>query len=191
MCVQALREQVQEEGKENKGVELQAREEVATAVVELLRAFPHPSTFPWREVFVTGKSETEVMRDMAVLFGDSAIIQALGDPGSVLQCECCQRTAHADEQDEGAVIGSMPDICIAYQLLCEYQVHRISLRDWLYQFDEALRSSGSTKAASKSEALEEPSATVQARFSQAVAELELLGIIVPAARPPDHMERIY
>lgn len=110
----------------------------------------------------------------------SAIHNALNDPQFYLQCECCGLA------NPTSINPTMPDICIAYKLHLEYG-KMINLYDWLQSFlsivdpdIEDTQQSG--KIFIKPE--------LQARFTQAIAELEHLGFIKSSKRKTDHVQRL-
>ncbi|CAG9832857.1 unnamed protein product [Diabrotica balteata] len=109
----------------------------------------------------------------------SAIHNALNDPHFYLRCKCCE-TANST-----SIKPSMPDISIAYKLHLEYG-KMINLYDWLQSFvsivDPEIVTQGSSKMVVKPE--------LQARFTQAVAELEYLGFIKSSKRKTDHVQRL-
>ncbi|KAL8568827.1 hypothetical protein ACOMHN_035590 [Nucella lapillus] len=107
----------------------------------------------------------------------SAIHQALSNPAHYLQCACC-------EADDGSILSTMPDVCIAYKLHLECG-QLINLYDWLQAFASIVTAEDrENKKPSK------PDKVLQARFIQAVSELQFLGFIKPTKRKTDHVARL-
>eukprot|EP00047_Mylnosiga_fluctuans_P018601 m.72881 g.72881 ORF g.72881 m.72881 type:complete len:840 (+) comp7697_c0_seq3:2-2521(+) len=71
-----------------------------------------------------------------------------------------------------------PDVCIAYRLYLECGT-LINLYDWLQAFSAVAGGADG-----------EPDTTVQARFAQAVAELQFMGFVKATRRKTDHMQRL-
>ncbi|XP_044751600.1 origin recognition complex subunit 3 [Coccinella septempunctata] len=109
----------------------------------------------------------------------SAIHEALNDPQTYLQCTCCEI------RREGAILPTMPDICIAYKLHLECG-KMINLYDWLQAFLSILDPTDEEDDDGKRRVDPE----LQARFTQAVAELEYLGFIKTSKRKADHVQRL-
>ncbi|KAL4706515.1 hypothetical protein ACJJTC_015713 [Scirpophaga incertulas] len=103
-----------------------------------------------------------------------AIHSALSNPGHYLECTCC----HVKE--EGGINGQQLDVCVAYQLYCEYG-RLINLYDWLQAFAVVLRPDNEDA---------HHDADLQARFTRAVAELQFLGFIKSSKRKTDHVVRL-
>ncbi|XP_070190846.1 origin recognition complex subunit 3-like [Littorina saxatilis] len=108
----------------------------------------------------------------------SAIHLGLSHPAHYLQCECCA-------VGDNGISHTMPDVCIAYKLHLECG-QLINLYDWLQAFASILTSENqeNKKKASK------PDRVLQARFIQAVSELQFLGFIKPTKRKTDHVARL-
>ncbi|XP_056635382.1 origin recognition complex subunit 3 [Diorhabda sublineata] len=109
----------------------------------------------------------------------SAIHNALNDPQFYLQCECCELA------NPTSINPTMPDICIAYKLHLEYG-KMINLYDWLQSFLSIVDPDVDTQQTAKIFIKPE----LQARFTQAVAELEHLGFIKSSKRKTDHVQRL-
>ncbi|KAJ8918404.1 hypothetical protein NQ315_008100 [Exocentrus adspersus] len=109
----------------------------------------------------------------------AAIHNALNDPYYYLQCVSCCET-----QDSSAIKRTMPDICIAYKLHLECG-KMINLYDWLQAFLSIVDPSDT---ADDGKIRVDPK--LQARFTQAVAELEYLGFIKSSKRKADHVARL-
>nr|CAH7723359.1 unnamed protein product [Callosobruchus chinensis] len=108
----------------------------------------------------------------------SAIHNALNDPQYYLQCSCC------DIYTTSTILRTMPDICIAYKLHLECG-KMINLYDWLQAFLSIIDHSDCDD---ESRRYVKPE--LQARFTQAVAELEYLGFIKNSKRKADHVARL-
>nr|CAI5833367.1 unnamed protein product [Callosobruchus analis] len=108
----------------------------------------------------------------------SAIHNALNDPQSYLQCSCCEIYTTS------TIKPTMPDICIAYKLHLECG-KMINLYDWLQAFLSIVDHS---EVDDESRRYVKPE--LQARFTQAVAELEYLGFIKNSKRKADHVARL-
>lgn len=109
----------------------------------------------------------------------SAIHEALNDPQTYLQCACCE------VKREAAILQTMPDICIAYKLHLECG-KMINLYDWLQAFLSILDPTDEDDDDCKRSVNPE----LQARFTQAIAELEYLGFIKTSKRKADHVQRL-
>ncbi|KAK7492009.1 hypothetical protein BaRGS_00016673 [Batillaria attramentaria] len=108
----------------------------------------------------------------------SAIHLALSNPAHYLHCDCCN-------VEGGSISPSMPDVCIAYKLHLE-SGQLINLYDWLQAFVSivTVEEQENKKKGSK------PDKLLQARFIQAVSELQFLGFIKPTKRKTDHVARL-
>ncbi|EFA03157.1 origin recognition complex subunit 3 [Tribolium castaneum] len=106
----------------------------------------------------------------------AAIHTALNDPHVYLQCPCCEIAT------DSVILPSMPDISIVYKLHLECG-KMINLYDWLQSF---------LSIVDPQETEDNPkvSPQLQARFTQAVAELEYLGFIKSSKRKTDHVARL-
>uniref|UniRef100_A0A069DVU5 Origin recognition complex subunit 3 n=1 Tax=Panstrongylus megistus TaxID=65343 RepID=A0A069DVU5_9HEMI len=100
---------------------------------------------------------------------------ALNNPHHYLQCDCCKM------ESEDQILPTMPDICIAYKLHLESSC-LINMYDWLQSFNLIVNPKGTQGV--------EVDQKIQARFTQAVAELEFLGFIKSSKRKTDHMEKL-
>ncbi|XP_076444955.1 origin recognition complex subunit 3-like [Babylonia areolata] len=107
----------------------------------------------------------------------SAIHQALSNPAHYLQCDCCA-------VDDGSISTTMPDVCIAYKLHLECG-QLINLFDWLQAFASIV-----TAEERENKKSSKPDKVIQARFIQAVSELQFLGFIKPTKRKTDHVARL-
>nr|XP_022902231.1 origin recognition complex subunit 3 [Onthophagus taurus] len=109
----------------------------------------------------------------------TALHTALNDPFQYLQCDCCEL------RHDSSIEKTMPDICIAYKLHLEYG-KMINLYDWLQAFVSVVNPVHLDDA----EADQQISPQLQARFTQAVAELEFLGFVKSSKRKADHVQRL-
>ncbi|KAK9499428.1 hypothetical protein O3M35_002468 [Rhynocoris fuscipes] len=100
---------------------------------------------------------------------------ALNNPFHYLQCNCCKITTN--EQ----IPATMPDICIVYKLHLENRF-LINMYDWLQSFNVIVDPDNANDGKISQE--------IQARFTQAVAELEFLGFVKSSKKKTDHMERL-
>ncbi|CAH1168017.1 unnamed protein product [Phyllotreta striolata] len=108
----------------------------------------------------------------------SAIHHALNDPHFYLTCDCCKLS------NIGSIKPTMPDVCVAYKLHLEYG-KMINLYDWLQSFVSIVDAEvymGDEQMVVRPE--------MQARFTQAVSELEFLGFIKSSKRKTDHVQRL-
>ncbi|KAJ8948400.1 hypothetical protein NQ318_009908 [Aromia moschata] len=116
----------------------------------------------------------------------SAIHNALNDPQYYLQCKCC-------EIPNSLVIRpSMPDICITYKLHLECG-KMINLYDWLQAFlsiVDPMESEDDSKRIVDPELQYPLEINLQARFTQAITELEFLGFVKSSKRKADHVSRL-
>ncbi|CAH0556949.1 unnamed protein product [Brassicogethes aeneus] len=107
----------------------------------------------------------------------AAIHSALNNPHHYLQCNCC-------DFPETAIRSCMPDISIAYKLHLECG-KLINLYDWLQAFVSIIDPYDDDEDDAKRIIHPE----LQARFTQAVQELEFLGFIKSSKRKADHVTR--
>lgn len=106
----------------------------------------------------------------------AAVHTALSNPVHYLQCSCCQLPS------SDSVIDTLPDVCLAYKLHRECGKH-INLYDWLQAFAAVLRPDDDDEQRHND-------ATIQLRFTRAVAELQFLGFIKSSKRKTDHVMRL-
>ncbi|CAL7940147.1 unnamed protein product [Xylocopa violacea] len=107
----------------------------------------------------------------------AAIHTALNDPQVYLNCECCKL------ENDDAIPSTLPDLGIIYKLHLESK-KLINMHDWLQAF---LIVKDPTNA-EKDQRDVDPQ--LQARFTQAVAELEFLGFIKSSRKKADHVKRL-
>ncbi|XP_063224951.1 origin recognition complex subunit 3 [Bacillus rossius redtenbacheri] len=131
-----------------------------------------PSSLPLHEVLLF--DEPSVRRHLAPA-PRAALHSALGDPRRYLLCECCRLP------EPSAILQTMPDVCIAYKLHLE-SGRLVNLYDWLQAF-VAVVSPGD------GEESREVDPRLQARFTQAVSELQFLGFVKASKKKTDHVIR--
>ena len=107
-----------------------------------------------------------------------AIQTALNNPRYYLNCSCCDIEA-------GSIQDTLPDISVAFMLHLECG-RLINLYDWLQAF--ATVTEPAAKAMKKAKNDEQQA--LQARFIQAVSELQFLGFIKATKRKTDHVARL-
>ncbi|CAG9769059.1 unnamed protein product [Ceutorhynchus assimilis] len=137
-----------------------------------------PSRMPFYEIFFFDDIS---IKSKIIGMHRSAIHNALNDPNHYLQCNCCEIS------NSQTIKATMPDICIAYKLHLECG-KMINLYDWLQAFLYIVDPKESDDFDDKSNKLVDPE--LQARFTQAVAELEYLGFIKSSKRKADHVARL-
>ncbi|XP_014663446.1 PREDICTED: origin recognition complex subunit 3-like [Priapulus caudatus] len=111
----------------------------------------------------------------------AAIQTALSTPHYYLQCSCC-------EAEKEAILGSMPDICVAYKLHLECG-KLINLYDWLQAF-VTIVDPASVDDDDDDSTGNDPNELMHARFIRAVSELQFLGFVKPTKRKTDHVARL-
>ncbi|XP_076287775.1 origin recognition complex subunit 3 [Lasioglossum baleicum] len=135
----------------------------------------NPSRVPANEIFCfsDGASAKQHIRGSL----RAAIHSGLNDPQIYLNCECCKL------ENDDAIPSSLPDLSIIYKLHLESR-KLINMYDWLQAFLIIAdpKSSGREKR--------DVDPTLQARFTQAVAELEFLGFIKSSRKKTDHVKRL-
>ncbi|XP_065581270.1 origin recognition complex subunit 3-like isoform X2 [Artemia franciscana] len=139
--------------------------------IEFKKNLRPPTEFPFHEVYVFDAVQS-VKRHL-IGAPRSALQVALVNPHLYLQCDCCRI------EDSAAVEKSMPDTCIAYKVHLECG-KLINLYDWLQSFGAIVDPENSEDGISKN---------TQARFSQAVSELQYTGFIKQSKRKVDHVAR--
>ncbi|XP_060518938.1 origin recognition complex subunit 3 [Cylas formicarius] len=137
-----------------------------------------PSSFCFHEIFFF--DDLSIQNNITGV-QRSAIHNALNDPHSYLQCSCCET------KNNSLIKACMPDICIAYKLHLECG-KIINLYDWLQAFLSILDPIENDEEEEGLEKVVDPS--LQARFTQAVTELEFLGFIKSSKRKLDHVSRL-
>ncbi|XP_033213270.1 origin recognition complex subunit 3 isoform X2 [Belonocnema kinseyi] len=106
----------------------------------------------------------------------AAVHTALNDPRFYLKCDCCHVS------NDGEILSTMPDLSIIYKLHLENR-KLINMYDWLQSFLSFVDPS-------ETEEQREVDPAINARFSQAVAELQFLGYIKGSKRKTDHVKRL-
>ncbi|XP_071859979.1 origin recognition complex subunit 3 isoform X2 [Bombus fervidus] len=107
----------------------------------------------------------------------AAIHTGLNDPHAYLNCKCCKL------ENDDAIPSTLPDLSIIYKLHLESR-KLINMYDWLQAFLIIVDPVGSTKEQ------RDVDPKLQARFTQAVAELEFLGFIKSSRQKTDHVKRL-
>ncbi|CAG9771445.1 unnamed protein product [Ceutorhynchus assimilis] len=155
------------------------REEILYYLTKHFEMFlVQPSTMPFYEIFFFDDIS---IKSKIIGMHRSAIHNALNDPNQYLQCNCCEIS------NCQIIKATMPDICIAYKLHLECG-KMINLYDWLQAFLYIVDPKDSDDLDDKPSKVVDPE--LQARFTQAVAELEYLGFIKKSKRKADHVERL-
>ncbi|XP_045195815.2 origin recognition complex subunit 3-like [Mercenaria mercenaria] len=172
-----LRQRLQDISKQQKKLSPyeKLREEIVEYFDSLFRQYLMcPMNLPLHEIFYYNSSRTIKQRLNAA--PRSALQMALSNPHYYLQCECCST-------DSGQIKCTMPDTCIIYKLHLECG-QLINLYDWMQAYltvvqpeDEDIDSN-------------EQSQQLQARFIQAVSQLQFLGFVKPTKRKTDHVARL-
>ncbi|GAB1610878.1 origin recognition complex subunit 3-like isoform X1 [Argonauta hians] len=152
------------------------REEIISYLDSSFRTFLRcPSSVPLHEIFYYD-SLAELQGFLAAC-PRVAIQKALSHPHSYLNCSCCQA-------DPGEILSSNPDVCVAYKLHLECG-RLINLYDWLQSFITVLEEESENKEKCKNQ-----HKVLQARFIQAISELQFLGFIKPTRQKTDHVARL-
>ncbi|XP_069176347.1 origin recognition complex subunit 3-like [Procambarus clarkii] len=102
---------------------------------------------------------------------------ALSNPHHYLQCECCQL------EDPSSVVTTLPDVSVVYKLHLECG-RLINLYDWLQAYISVADPEEDT---SSKNAIDQ---RLQARFVQAVSEMQFLGFVKATSRKTDHVARL-
>ncbi|XP_029656377.1 origin recognition complex subunit 3 isoform X1 [Octopus sinensis] len=172
-----LRKTLQEMDKKKKKLSPfeKLREEIISYMDSNFRIFLKcPSSIPLHEVFYY--DSLPILQDYFTVCPRAAIQKALSQPHSYLKCSCC-------EADPGVILSSFPDVCVAYKLHLECG-RLINLYDWLQSFITVLEDS-ENKPKRKDQ-----HKVLQARFIQAISELQFLGFIKPTRQKTDHVARL-
>lgn len=135
-----------------------------------------PAGQPLHEAFYYSQAETAKQR----LSGCPrvAIQTALNNPRYYLNCSCC-------DIEPGSIQDTLPDISVAFKLHLECG-RLINLYDWLQAFLTVVEPPAKAKRKAKDDEKE----AFQARFIQAVSELQFLGFIKATKRKTDHVARL-
>ncbi|KAK3870240.1 hypothetical protein Pcinc_024504 [Petrolisthes cinctipes] len=149
-------------------------------VVELLvKTFEQhlqpPSSQPLHEIMFLESSSS--VKRLLVGVPRPALTTALSNPHHYLQCDCCQL------QDPSSILTTLPDISVAYKLHLECG-RLVNLYDWMQAFISVIDDEDEDSAKKTVDQ------QLQARFVQAVSELQFLGFIKPTKRKTDHVARL-
>eukprot|EP00052_Salpingoeca_macrocollata_P017208 m.139538 g.139538 ORF g.139538 m.139538 type:complete len:837 (-) comp20312_c0_seq7:16-2526(-) len=169
------------------------KEVVAFFRDELAPQLRTPTEFPLHEIFYHKGS----VRHTLEAHPREDIYRALQHPQQVLQCKCCK-----DSHD--TIDKSLPDVCIAFQLYTEASKD-INLFDWFQAFaaivgddatgKEKQPAHGSDDGEEEEEEPGDPdhmtSEVLQARFVQAITQLQYMGFIKKAPRKLDHVTKLH
>uniref|UniRef100_A0A2P2I1E0 Origin recognition complex subunit 3 n=1 Tax=Hirondellea gigas TaxID=1518452 RepID=A0A2P2I1E0_9CRUS len=165
------------------------RKDILAVIKDLVveHAVP-PTTQPLHEVLFFHNSAEVSSR----LLGKhrASITRGLSDPSHYLQCECCCNNLSS----------SLPDLSVVYRLHLECG-RLINLYDWLNAFcslaeqqesesEEEDQENQKKKKNKSSSDQSQPDSILQARFVQAVSELQFLGFIKTSKRKTDHVARL-
>ena len=107
----------------------------------------------------------------------AAVHSGLNDPHVYLDCGCCKL------ENDDAIPSTLPDLSIIYKLHLESR-KLINMYDWLQAFLIIVDPESNAKEQ------RDVDPKLQARFTQAVAELEFLGFIKSSRRKTDHVKRL-
>ncbi|KAH3822930.1 origin recognition complex subunit 3-like isoform X2 [Dreissena polymorpha] len=132
-----------------------------------------PTKLPLHEIFYY--NATRHLKQRLNASPRSALQMALSNPHYYLQCQCCSL-------EKSALSGTMPDTCIVYKLHLECG-QLINLYDWMQAFLTVVQPEEQVD-------VKEPNHKMQARFIQAVSQLQFLGFVKPTKRKTDHVARL-
>ncbi|XP_017761181.1 PREDICTED: origin recognition complex subunit 3 [Eufriesea mexicana] len=135
----------------------------------------NPNNIPANEIFCYSDGNLAKQHIRGSL--RAAIHTGLNDPQVYLNCECCKL------ENDDAIPSTLPDRSIIYKLHLESR-KLINMYDWLQAFLIIVDSTADAK-----EQRDVPP-KLQARFTQAVAELEFLGFIKSSRQKTDHVKRL-
>ncbi|XP_053973901.1 origin recognition complex subunit 3 [Hylaeus volcanicus] len=135
----------------------------------------NPNRMPAHEIFCF--SDGSLARQHIRGSLRAAVHMGLNDPQVYLNCGCCKL-----ENDE-AIPSTLPDLSIIYKLHLESR-KLINMYDWLQAFLIIVNPVGEAKEQ------RDVDPKLQARFTQAVAELEFLGFIKSSRKKTDHVKRL-
>lgn len=140
-----------------------------------------PTTLPLAEVIFF--DDVSRVKSRIVGAPRGAIHSALSNPSVYLECDCCKIS------EPGTILPSMVDICIAFKLHLE-SGRFISLADWLQAFAAITNPTEDCGSDEEDNATTNIDPHIQARFTQAVNELQFLGFIRSTKRKMDHVARL-
>jgi len=174
-----LKEKLQEMAKQ-KAKRPNAFETLRTEILQFLETtfkehLQCPTSRPLHEICFFDSSSS-VKRHL-VGMPRAALTTALSNPHHYLQCSCCVL------EDKSSIATFLPDVSVAYKLHLECG-RMINLYDWMQAFISVVDPDAdmSTKKSVDPQ--------LQARFVQAVSELQFLGFIKPTKRKTDHVARL-
>ncbi|KAI9104306.1 hypothetical protein K1719_022878 [Acacia pycnantha] len=161
---------------------------------DLVRSFMRPiSCMPFQEI----SCFNDVEKLQLALTGDprSRIQVDLLNSNKILQCSCCKKSS-------SALLPSMHDSSIMYSLAEEHG-DLINLHDWFKSFKTIILdhknkrkqklklSPHKRKRKDTNESTDPSEASIQARFCNAVTELQIIGLLrMPSKRRPDCVQRV-
>lgn len=154
------------------------------AFVDILRSllvFPDPNTLLFNEIFLF--SSRSPNRQVFTPRPRFTIEEALSNPHSYLDCECCAST-------DGTLLSTNPPTAILYQLYLETGglINIFDLWSAFYAVVSGAESNASAEDADDSEEdLKERLALTQ--FYRALADLKLLGMVRMSKKKTDHVAK--
>ncbi|XP_026298436.1 origin recognition complex subunit 3 isoform X3 [Apis mellifera] len=135
----------------------------------------NPNYIPGNEIFCFNDGNLAKQHIRGSL--RSAIHTGLNNPQVYLNCGCCKL------ENDDAIPSTLPDLSIIYKLHLESR-KLINMYDWLQAFLIIVDPTSSAKEQ------RDVDPKLQARFAQAVAELEFLGFIKSSRKKTDHVKRL-
>ncbi|XP_076173479.1 origin recognition complex subunit 3 isoform X2 [Ptiloglossa arizonensis] len=135
----------------------------------------NPNSIPANEIFCFSDGNLAKQHIRGSL--RAAIHTGLNNPQVYFNCGCCKL-----ENDE-AIPSTLPDLSIIYKLHLESR-KLINMYDWLQAFLIIVDPESDAKEQ------RDVDPKLQARFTQAVAELEFLGFIKSSRKKTDHVKRL-
>lgn len=174
-----LKEKLQEMAKQ-KVKRPNAFETLRTEILQFLESvfkehLQCPTSRPLHEI-VFFDSSSNVKRHL-VGMPRAALTTALANPHHYLQCSCCVL------EDKTSITTTLPDVSVAYKLHLECG-RMINLYDWMQAFISVVDPDSEMSLKKKIDP------QLQARFVQAVSEMQFLGFIKPTKRKTDHVARL-
>ncbi|KAK7080424.1 Origin recognition complex subunit 3 [Halocaridina rubra] len=133
-----------------------------------------PAKQPLHEVQFFDSSS--VMKRHLIGMPRAALTTALANPHHYLQCSCCPLDDPVD------IVTTLPDLSVAYKLHLECG-RLINLYDWLQAFVSVVDPEADASGRKIDKKL-------QARFVQALLELQFLGFVKQTKRKTDHVARL-
>ncbi|KAK0091384.1 hypothetical protein PV326_003305 [Microctonus aethiopoides] len=135
----------------------------------------NPNRLPASEIFCFSDAYTTKHHLRGSL--RSVIHTGLNDPQIYLKCDCCKL------EKEETIQPTLPDLSIIYKLHLESK-KLINMYDWLQAFLTIVEPNNDPNSE------REIDPKMQARFTQAVAELQFLGFIKTSRKKTDHVKRL-